>query len=60
MSSDGLHLTDRRLYSRRFLPLSSRTMLSSRSGLEGGLDEFGNTELVAVDGLTALSGKEGS
>jgi hypothetical protein len=34
-------------------------MLSSRSGLEGGVDELGNTELVAVDELTALPGKEG-
>lgn len=40
-----------RLYSRSFLPLSSaRIILSSKSGLEGGLDELRTPELVGVDG----------
>jgi hypothetical protein len=43
------------------LPLSSaRIMLSRKSGLDGGLDELGKPELVAADGFTAVSGKEGS
>jgi hypothetical protein len=56
-----LWLIDRRLYSRRVLPLSSaRIMLSRKSGLDGGLDELGKPELVAADGFAAVSGKEGS
>lgn len=57
ISSDNLFSTVTESHSRLRLPLpSARTMLSSRSGLEGELEK---PELVGVDGWTAVSGKEG-
>jgi hypothetical protein len=57
ISSDNLFSTVTESHSRHLLPLpSARTMLSSRSGLEGELEKL---ELVGVDGWTAVSGKEG-